>query len=79
MRDVIALIATFDSFRGPISNRHGRHIAELLVCSSLVAIALALPAYADDVTAFCRTKTVTISLGYSPGGAYDAVARILAW
>ena len=53
MRHVIALIATLGSFRGPIANRHGRHIAELLVRSSLVVIALALPAYADDVAAFC--------------------------
>ena len=78
MRHAIALIATLGSFQGPISNRHGRHIAELLVCSSLVAVALALPAYADDVAAFYRSKTVTIPVGYSPGGAYDAVASILA-
>lgn len=33
---------------------------------------------AETTADFYRGKTITLSVGYSPGGAYDAVARILA-
>jgi tripartite-type tricarboxylate transporter receptor subunit TctC len=50
-----------------------------LVSLSLVAAAglscTALPAAAED---FYRGKTITLALGFSPGGVYDATARLLA-
>jgi tripartite-type tricarboxylate transporter receptor subunit TctC len=33
---------------------------------------------AEEVADFYRGKTITLSVGYSSGGAYDGVARILA-
>ena len=35
-------------------------------------------ARAGDVAEFFHDKTITVTVGYSPGGAYDAVARLLA-
>lgn len=36
------------------------------------------PARADDIAAFYKGRTVTINCGYSPGGTYDQIARLLA-
>jgi len=46
----------------------------------LVALVLALsgPAHAQSVESFYRGRTVTIVVGYSVGGGYDAHARVLA-
>jgi tripartite-type tricarboxylate transporter receptor subunit TctC len=48
----------------------------------LGSLALVLPlanvARADSVEDFYRGKTVTLIVGYSPGGGYDTTARILA-
>jgi tripartite-type tricarboxylate transporter receptor subunit TctC len=41
-------------------------------------VALSSSAKAEGVADFYRGKTITLSVGYSPGGAYDAVARMLA-
>jgi tripartite-type tricarboxylate transporter receptor subunit TctC len=41
-------------------------------------IALGSSARAESVADFYRGKTITLSVGYSPGGSYDGVARILA-
>jgi tripartite-type tricarboxylate transporter receptor subunit TctC len=52
-----------------------------IVRSALVGVALCAVlahAKADAVADFYKGKTITLSVGYSPGGAYDGVARILS-
>src|SRR5262249_20713286 len=47
--------------------------------ASLVALAAVTRiATAEPVADFYRNKVVVLSVGYSPGGTYDAVARLLA-
>ena len=43
-----------------------------------VAVALASPASAQTVERFYAGKTVTIGVGYPPGGTYDIYARVIA-
>jgi tripartite-type tricarboxylate transporter receptor subunit TctC len=50
----------------------------LLPLLASLAVVPASLARADPVEDFYRGKVVTLSVGYSPGGAYDAVARLLA-
>ena len=51
-------------------------------CRTLVAAALlvsaALPASAQSIEEFYKGKTITISVGYSPGGSYDFYPRVYA-
>lgn len=42
------------------------------------AVALVAPAAADPVEDFYRGKTVSVVIGYSVGGGYDAYARLVA-
>jgi tripartite-type tricarboxylate transporter receptor subunit TctC len=44
----------------------------------VVLIAPGIAAKADSVGDFYKGKTIVLSVGYSPGGAYDAVARLFA-
>src|SRR5919112_1777533 len=44
----------------------------------LLALALPSPAQADAVEDFYRGKTITLLIGYTPGGTYDAYGRIVA-
>jgi tripartite-type tricarboxylate transporter receptor subunit TctC len=46
--------------------------------AALVIAALAGPASAQDPGAFLKGETVRIYVGFSPGGGYDAYARMLA-
>src|SRR5262249_56662405 len=46
-----------------------------LAMATLAAIAVAAPAAAQD---FYRGKTITIMVGFSPGGGFDINARVLA-
>jgi tripartite-type tricarboxylate transporter receptor subunit TctC len=47
--------------------------------AGLAALVLAAPpALADEVADFYKGKTVTVIVGYSPGGGYDTYARVLA-
>jgi tripartite-type tricarboxylate transporter receptor subunit TctC len=47
--------------------------------AAFVVAALASPAaHADEVADFYKGKTVSVIVGYSPGGGYDSYARILA-
>jgi tripartite-type tricarboxylate transporter receptor subunit TctC len=39
---------------------------------------LAVPAHADSVADFYSGKTITIQVGYGPGGGYDVTARLFA-
>lgn len=54
-----------------------RPLAAALSVSAL-ALATALPASAQSVAEFYTGKTVTISVGYSPGGSYDYYPRVFA-
>ena len=49
-------------------------------CVSLLfaSLALASPACADSVADFYRGRTMTVIIGYGPGGGYDLFARLLA-
>jgi tripartite-type tricarboxylate transporter receptor subunit TctC len=49
-----------------------------LVIAGLLMSALAAPAWADDVSDFYRGKSVSLFVGYPPGGAYDVYARLIA-
>src|SRR5215469_1718275 len=50
-------------------------------CLLLLATTLivgACPAHADPVEDFYKGRTITVLIGYSPGGSYDAAGRVLA-
>ena len=50
-----------------------------LACTAWAWTALfALPANADAVADFYQGKTVTLVVGYGPGGGYDVYARLVA-
>jgi tripartite-type tricarboxylate transporter receptor subunit TctC len=55
-----------------------KRAATLAGLVALVAATAGAGARADDVTEFYRGKTVTVLVGYSPGGGYDIYARVLA-
>ena len=48
------------------------------IATLLLALTLANPAHAQSVESFYRGRTVTIVVGYSVGGGYDAHGRVLA-
>jgi len=52
--------------------------AAALFVSVFLAAAPAAPARAQSVAEFYTGKTVTISVGYSPGGSYDFYPRVFA-
>lgn len=56
------------------------HCARLTVAAGLLAAALVAPsgASADAIEDFYAGRTVELLIGYSPGGGYDAYARLLA-
>src|SRR5215472_1459183 len=43
-----------------------------------VGLALACAARADPVADFYKGRTVTLVVGYGPGGGYDLFARVMA-
>jgi len=49
-----------------------------LFAAAMTALLCSGPARADAVEDFYKGKTITILIGYSPGGSYDASARVLA-
>lgn len=53
-----------------------RAIAWALYAAALLLAAV--PASADEVADFYKGKTVTIAIGFGPGGTYDAYARLFA-
>jgi tripartite-type tricarboxylate transporter receptor subunit TctC len=52
--------------------------AALFVSALLVCAPFASPARAESVAEFYNGKTITISVGYSPGGSYDYYPRVFA-
>jgi tripartite-type tricarboxylate transporter receptor subunit TctC len=57
-----------------------RHLAAITlgVTGLLFALDLPSPARADAVEDFYRGKTITLLIGYTPGGTYDAYGRLVA-
>jgi tripartite-type tricarboxylate transporter receptor subunit TctC len=55
-----------------------RRRSRTLAAAFFVSALLASPAYAQSVAEFYTGKTVTISVGYSPGGSYDFYPRVFA-
>jgi tripartite-type tricarboxylate transporter receptor subunit TctC len=59
--------------------RHsGTGAAALVLLAGLALSVSKSPARAEDPAAFFKGKTVHFIVGYSPGGGYDAYARLLA-
>jgi tripartite-type tricarboxylate transporter receptor subunit TctC len=52
---------------------HNRVILALAVIA-----AAAFPAHADPLEDFYKGRTITVLIGYSPGGSYDTAGRVLA-
>jgi tripartite-type tricarboxylate transporter receptor subunit TctC len=50
----------------------------LIPAVAAVLAALASAAHADSVEDFYKGRTITVLIGYSPGGSYDAAGRVLA-
>ncbi|MGH7248473.1 MAG: Bug family tripartite tricarboxylate transporter substrate binding protein, partial [Pseudomonadota bacterium] len=48
------------------------------LCALISAAILAGAAFADSVADFYSHKTLTLIVGFPPGGGYDANARVLA-
>ncbi len=51
---------------------------QLIPTLAIVMAAVAAPAHADSVEDFYKGRTITVLIGYSPGGSYDAAGRVLA-
>ena len=50
----------------------------LTACVALISLVTASPTLAQSVTDFYHGKQITLMVGSSPGGGYDAMARIIA-
>ena len=53
-------------------------LVQIATAISIAVAASTAPALADPVADFYRGKTVTIQVGYGPGGGYDVTARLIA-
>src|SRR3984893_12633238 len=45
---------------------------------AVILAAVASPAHADSAEDFYKGRTITVLVGYSPGGSYDSAGRVLA-
>jgi tripartite-type tricarboxylate transporter receptor subunit TctC len=52
--------------------------SRLLPAFAVILAAGASPAHADPVEDFYKGRTITVLIGYSPGGSYDSAGRVLA-
>ncbi len=50
----------------------------LIPTVAIIIAAAASPVHADSVEDFYKGRTITVLIGYSPGGSYDAAGRVLA-
>src|SRR6516162_2366957 len=49
-----------------------------IACASIAMLAAAAPALADPVADFYRGKTISLYVGFPPGGGYDLYARVFS-
>ena len=49
-----------------------------IVCACMAVLAWQAPALADPVADFYRGKTISLYVGFPPGGGYDLYARVFA-
>ncbi|MGH6771386.1 MAG: Bug family tripartite tricarboxylate transporter substrate binding protein [Xanthobacteraceae bacterium] len=56
----------------------GIHRFQRLLCICIATLLCGTAALADDISDFYRGKTVSIYVGFPPGGGYDIYARVLA-
>ena len=49
-----------------------------LICAGVLALAIHTPAHAQSVADFYRGKTISLYVGFPPGGGYDLYARVVA-
>jgi tripartite-type tricarboxylate transporter receptor subunit TctC len=50
----------------------------LILAFAFILAGVASPALADAVEDFYKGRTITVLIGYSPGGSYDSAGRVLA-
>jgi tripartite-type tricarboxylate transporter receptor subunit TctC len=55
-----------------------RNFARLAIQSAIAALACTAVAQAQGIADFYRGKTVSVVVGYAPGGGYDIYSRLLA-
>src|ERR1044072_5899523 len=48
------------------------------VLGTIATLAATLPAFSQTVADFYKNNTITISVGFSPGGSYDFYPRLFA-
>jgi tripartite-type tricarboxylate transporter receptor subunit TctC len=53
-------------------------LSHVCIAATLAMVTSIAPGAADELTDFYKGKTVTLYLGYPPGGAYDIYARLIA-
>jgi len=58
--------------------RVGRRLAEVSVILGIAGLMPAHPTSAQSVESFYKGKTITVLIGYAPGGLYDITARLLS-
>ena len=51
---------------------------QLISTVAVILATVAAPGRADSVEDFYKGRTITVLIGYSPGGSYDAAGRVLA-
>ena len=51
---------------------------QLVPALAVILAAVASPARGDSVEDFYKGRTITVLIGYSPGGSYDSAGRVLA-
>jgi tripartite-type tricarboxylate transporter receptor subunit TctC len=62
----------------PHIDRHRPRLLVLVLALSCIGGAMTAPAAAQGVADFYRGKQITFMVGSSPGGGYDAIARLVA-
>jgi tripartite-type tricarboxylate transporter receptor subunit TctC len=61
-----------------VASEAGGLAARIATAAVTLMVGFAQPAAAQAVADFYRGKTVSVQIGYGPGGAYDLSARVLA-
>lgn len=57
---------------------HGKIFALKIACAAMMTLAGMAGVAAQTVQDFYKGKTISVQIGYTPGGGYDQYARVLA-